>query len=171
MTELVGGDILFGHNLYRGEIFLKPGAFDFAGLLRHRALGHQNQVMALGQILQRLRHSGQEFHRMAGNGVGKSVDSLVQGRGQRFDGQALEGLDQRVRKTVQTIAMADDGLALHLVQHFAHLLGSVLVVIQERNKVRDGALKVDVIFPKRIVGIDQQGLRTIRDLLPQASST
>ena len=98
---------------------------------------------------------------MAGNGVGKSVDSFVQGRGQRFDGQAFEGRDQRVRKTMQAVAVADDGLALHLVQHLAHLLRSVLVVIQKRNKVSDGALKVNIVFPECIVGIDQQGLRAI----------
>ena len=43
------------------------------------------------------------------------------------------------------------------------------MVIQERNEVRDGALKVNVVFPKRIVGIDQQGLRAIQNLLPRAS--
>ena len=35
------------------------------------------------------------------------------------------------------------------------------MMIQERNKVGDGTLKVDVVFPKRIVGIDQQRLRAI----------
>jgi hypothetical protein len=33
-------------------------------------------------------------------------------------------------------------------------------VIQKRDEVGDGAFKVDVIFPKRIVGIDQKRLRT-----------
>ncbi len=61
---------------------------------------------------------------MAGNGMGESIDGLVQCRGKRFDCQALEGLDQRMRETVQPVAVADDGLALHLVQHFTHLLGA-----------------------------------------------
>ena len=66
-----------------------------------------------------------------------------------------------MREAVQSVAVSHDGLALHLVQHLAHLLGSVLVVIQERDEVGDGALKVDVVFPQRIVGIDQQRLRAI----------
>ena len=98
---------------------------------------------------------------MAGDGMGESVDGFVQGRGKRLDRQALEGLDQGMREAVQPVAVGDDGFAFHLVQHFAHLLGAVLVVIQERDEVCDGALKVDVIFPKRIVGIDEQGLCAI----------
>ena len=98
---------------------------------------------------------------MAGDGVGESVDGFVQSGGERLDRQALEGLDQRMRETVQPVAMADDGLALHLVQHFAHLLGRVFVMIQERDEVGDGALKVDVVLPQRIVGIDEQRLRAI----------
>jgi hypothetical protein len=80
----------------------------------------------------------------------------------RFDRQALEGLDQRMSETVQPVAVAHDGLALHLVQHFTHLLARVLVVIQKRDEAGNGALKVDVIFPKRIVGIDEQRLCAIR---------
>ena len=130
-------------------------------LFRHRALGHQNQVVAFRQILQGFRHARQEFNRMPGNGMRESIDGFVQRRGERFDRQALEGLDQRMRETVQPVAMADDGLALHLVQHFTHLLVRVLLVVQKRDELGDGALEVDVIFPKRIVGIDQQRLRAI----------
>ena len=50
-------------------------------LLRYGALGHQDQVMAFRQILQRFRNAGQKFDRMTGDGMGESVDGLVQGRG------------------------------------------------------------------------------------------
>src|SRR3984893_761947 len=79
--RMVSGDILFRDNFNRSEIFFQTGAFDLAGLLRHGALGHQDQVMALRQILQRLRYAGQKFHRVACDGMGESIDGLVQGRG------------------------------------------------------------------------------------------
>ena len=59
---------------------------------------------------------------MAGNGMGESIDGFVQRRGEGFDRQAFEGLDQRMRETVQSVTMADDGLSLHLVEYFTHLL-------------------------------------------------
>ena len=91
----------------------------------------------------------------------ESVDGLVQGRGERLDRQALEGLDQRMCEAVQPVAVADDGFAFHLIQHFPNLLGAVLMVIQERDKAGNGTLKVDVVFPKRIVGVDEKTLGAI----------
>ena len=35
------------------------------------------------------------------------------------------------------------------------------MMIQERDKVRDCTFKIDVVFPQRIVGIDEQRLRTV----------
>ena len=43
-------------------------------------------------------------------------------------------------------------------------------MIQERNEVRDGALKINVVLPQRVVSINQQGLRTVYSLFPRASS-
>jgi hypothetical protein len=34
-------------------------------------------------------------------------------------------------------------------------------MIQERDEVGDGALKIDIVFPKSIVGINEQRLRAI----------
>ena len=34
-------------------------------------------------------------------------------------------------------------------------------MIQERDEVRNGPLKVDVILPKRVIRVDEQRLRTI----------
>jgi hypothetical protein len=54
--------------------------------------------------------------------------------------------------------MGNDALALHIVENFAYLLGGKLVMIEKRNKLRDGALKVNVILPERVVGVDEEGL-------------
>ncbi len=42
-------------------------------------------------------------------------------------------------------------------------------MVQKRNEVRDGALEIDVVFPERVVGIDQQGLRAISNGLRRHS--
>jgi hypothetical protein len=34
-------------------------------------------------------------------------------------------------------------------------------MIQKRNEVGDGPLKVDVVFPKRVVGVNEQDLAAI----------
>jgi hypothetical protein len=34
-------------------------------------------------------------------------------------------------------------------------------MIQKRNKIRDGPLEVNVIFPERIVGVDEQRLSVV----------
>ena len=106
MTVLVGGDVFLGHNLHRGKIFLQSGAFDLAGLFGDRAFGHQDQVMALREILQRFRHAGQDLNRVLGDGVGESVDGFMQSRSDRLDRQPLEGLDQGMRETVQSVTVA-----------------------------------------------------------------
>ena len=71
--------------------------------------------MTFRQILQRFRDARQDLDRVAGDGVGESVDGLMQRWGERFHREPLEGLDQRVRETVQPVAVADDGFTLYLV--------------------------------------------------------
>src|ERR1700690_1240565 len=96
--------------------------------------------------------------------MGESADSFVQRGGERLDGQALESLYQRVSEAVQPVSVADNALAFDPIQNLTHLLGRVLVMVQERNESRDSALEVNVVFPERIIGIDEQRLRAIRTL-------
>ena len=72
--------------------------------------------------------------------------------------QPLKRVDQRVGEAVQAVAVLHDAFALHVVEHFAHLLGRELVMIEKRNKAGDGALEVDVVLPERVVGVDEEGL-------------
>ncbi len=114
--------------------------------------------MSLRQVLQGFRHFGQNFNRMIRNSVGKAVDLGVQLRRDRFNAQALESVDQRMRETVQAITVFHDAFALHVIEHFAHLLGRELVVIQKRDEAGDGPLEVNVVLPERVVGVDEEGL-------------
>lgn len=52
--------------------------------------------------------------------------------------------------------MRCDGCMLAMVEMLANLCGSVYLMIEIGDEARDGAFEVDVVLPKRIVGIDKQ---------------
>ena len=95
---------------------------------------------------------------MVGDRVGETGDLGVQFGRDRLHAEPLKRIHQRVRKTVQAVTVLHNAFALHIVEHFAHLLGRKLVVIEKRNKADDGPLKINVVLPERVVGVDQQGL-------------
>ena len=68
---------------------------------------------------------------MAGDLVGEAENLLVKFRRDRFDRQFFERAGERMRKAVQTVSVADDGPALHIVENFPDLLAGVRFVIQE----------------------------------------
>jgi hypothetical protein len=63
-----------------------------------------------------------------------------------------------VRKAVETITVFGDALSFHVVEDFPDLLGRELVMIQKRNEMSDGSLEVNIVFPERVVGIDEKSL-------------
>ena len=75
-----------------------------------------------------------------------------------MNSQPFERANQRMPKAVQPIAMRDNALALHIVEHLPHLLRRKFVVIKKRNELGDRPLKIDIVFPKRIVRVDQKVL-------------
>jgi hypothetical protein len=150
--------IFLGDNLDRGKIFLQAGALDLSRLLGDRSLGHQDQPMALRQVLQRLQHFRQQLHRMIGDAMRKAIDLRVQLRRHRLRAQTFKRSDQRMRKAVQSVPVFHNALALHVVEHSAHLLGRKLVVIQKRDEARDRPLEINIVLPQRIVGVDEKGL-------------
>ncbi len=95
---------------------------------------------------------------MIGDGVREAVDLCVELRRDGFDAQTLEGIDQGVCEAVQAVSVFHNAIALHVIEHFAHLLGRELVMIQERDEARDGALEIDVVLPQRVVGVDEESL-------------
>ena len=54
--------------------------------------------------------------------------------------------------------MGQDGFALNIVQCVAHLDWRILVVVQVADEGGNRPLKVDLVFPKSVVGVDEQGL-------------
>ena len=57
--------------------------------------------------------------------------------------------------------MFDDGFSLHVVQHRANHLGRVLTVIEKRNEIGDRPFEINIVFPERVIGIDEQSLGAI----------
>ena len=70
-------------------------------------------------------------------------------------------------EAVQAVAMSKDIFALNVVQDETHLFGRVLLVIEKRDEFGDGTLEVDVVLPKRVVGIDEQSLCAVMNGRPQ----
>ena len=136
----------------------KSRAFNFARLLGNIAFGHDDQAVAGGEFGERLGNPGADLDRMLGDGVREAMNSLVQRRRERLDGELLEGLDQGMRKAMQSVTQLAYAVALHIVQHLTNLPGGEFVVIQEGDEVRDRSLEVDVVLPQRIVGVDEQDL-------------
>ena len=52
--------------------------------------------------------------------------------------------------------MSQDGFALDSIKRLANLGRRVFMVIEEADECSNGALEVDVVFPERIVCIDEQ---------------
>jgi hypothetical protein len=110
------------------------------------------------KILQCLGNLGQQFDVMIGNRMRETANLLAQVRSDGIHAEPLKRMYQRMCKAVQSVAVLHDTFALHIVEHLAHLFGRKLVVIEKRNKLGDRPLKVDVIFPERIVSVDEQSL-------------
>src|SRR5271168_865800 len=95
---------------------------------------------------------------MIGDGVGEAVDLRAQFIRDGMHAEVLESAEQRMREAVQAVAMRDDALTLDLVEHSPHLFGRELVMIEKRSEVGDGLLKVNIVFPERVIGVDEEGL-------------
>src|ERR1700722_1112179 len=113
--------------------------------------------MFAGEILQRLGNLGNNFDRLIRDRIGEIANLRVRLRRDRLDAQALEGVDQSVREAVQAVSVFYDAVALNLVEHCAHLLGRKLMMVKKRNEARDGAFKINIVLPQRVVGVDEEG--------------
>src|SRR5215831_14644709 len=64
-----------------------------------------------------------------------------------------------MREAVRPIAAFQDGLTLHLVQKRLHLLRRKVLMVQALDEVGNGLVKVNVVFPERVVGVNEESLR------------
>ena len=90
--------------------------------------------------------------------MGEPVDLRVQLGCDRTNAEPLKRMYKSMGKAMQTVAMRHDAFPLHIVENPTHLLGRELMVVEERNEVRDGPLKIDVVLPERVVSVEEEGL-------------
>ena len=114
--------------------------------------------MPARKLRQRVRHTRQQFNLLFGNRVRKSANAFLFLFGNRGWAQPLKAGHHRMRKTRQAVPARKNRLALHGVQRLPHLGRRVFMMIQIADERRNRPLKVDVVFPERVVGINQQGL-------------
>jgi hypothetical protein len=61
-------------------------------------------------------------------------------------------------KAVESVTARSDGSVLAAIEMFANLLGCVDPMIEVGDEGGDGAFKVNVVLPERVVGVDEEGL-------------
>src|SRR5579872_4927104 len=115
-------------------------------------------MMPFGKVLQRLANVRQELDRVVLDTMREAHDLRMRFRRNRGRAEPLKSSYKRMSKTVQAVSVSDDALALNVIEDFANLFGLKLVMIQERDEARDGALEIDVVLPQRIVGVDEESL-------------
>ena len=95
---------------------------------------------------------------MVGHAVGEADDPFVLLLRQRLGGEFLKAVDQGFAEALESIAVLGYGGAFARVQVLANLFRRVDAVIEVGNERGDRALEVDVVFPQRVVRVEQQGL-------------
>jgi hypothetical protein len=78
--------------------------------------------------------------------------------GEGHIGELLEAGDEGAAKAVEAITVGEDGGVLDAVEVAADLFRSVDTVIKVGDEAGDSALEIDVVFPKRVIGVDEQCL-------------
>src|SRR6185312_13484921 len=90
--------------------------------------------------------------------MSKAPDELMQLRRDRLFGKALKALDQRMREAVRPVTALQDRLALDLIQKCTDFMRRQVLMVQPLNEVGNGLVKVNIVFPERVVGVNEQGL-------------
>jgi len=150
--------VFLGQNLDRGEVGCEAGAPELAGLLFRVAFGDEDEAMAGGQIGEGWGDVGEELDLLIGDGLGEAFNAAMLFFGEGDVGELLEAGDERVAEAMQAVAAGEDGRVLDAVEVATDLFGGVDTVIEVGDEAGDRALEVDVVFPERVVGVDEQSL-------------
>lgn len=122
------------------------------------AFGDHDEAVAGGQVSEGFGYVGEELDLLVGNGLGEAFDAAVLLGGEGDVGELLEAGDEGVAEAVEAVAVGECGGVLDTIQVAADLFGGVDSVIEIGDEAGNGALEVDVVFPERVVGINEQGL-------------
>lgn len=154
----VGLGMFFGQDLDGGEVGFEAGAVELVSLLFRIALGDEQDAVAGGEIGEGLGDAGKQLDLLIGDGLGEAEDAGMLLFGEGMVGELLEAGDEGLTEAVESVAMRGDGGVLALVEVAADLFGCVDAVVEIGDEGGDDALKVDVVLPEGVVGVDEEGL-------------
>jgi len=126
--------------------------------------------MLLRQIGEGLGNLRQKFDGVVLNLVCETDDLFVKLRRDGHGAEPFEGIYESMGKAVETVSVLYYAFALDIVEDFADLFGLELVMVQEFNEACDGALKVDVVLPESVVGVDEESLHAVNSRIGTWSS-
>src|SRR5882724_871786 len=137
---------------------LQAGTLDFRGLLRGLALGEKNEAVPLGEIGKSFRDAVKYFRRRA-----LELDDAAVNLRQRFAFRHLLGeLDVRLfegaAEATHAIAVLPDILAFRFIQDVANIGAGIPAGFHDADEILDQLFKKYVVFPERVVRINQQGM-------------
>ena len=154
----VGVLMLLRQNLDGSEVGGEPGAAQLIGLLDVVSLRNHDEAVALREVGEGGLDVGEELDLLIGDGASEAFDAAMLVVGEGDVGELLEAGDERLSKAVQTITPGKDGGVLDPVEVAANLFGGVDAVIKVGDEAGNCPLKVDVVLPERVVGVDQESL-------------
>ena len=114
--------------------------------------------MAGRECGKRLSHTGKQLDLVLIDGGGEFEDTLMLLVRKGRAGELFEASDQRSPKAKKAISMCSDRGMLTVIEMFTDFGGRMTLVVEIRDERGDCSLEVDVIFPERIVSINQQSV-------------
>src|SRR5689334_8103210 len=118
--------------------------------------------MMASEIIQSFRDAGDDLDGVLGDLKGELSNGVVHFKCDGCLAQAFEAVNQRIGEAVDAVTVLHNAVALNLIQPGAHLQRRVLLMVEERDEAGNRPLEVDVVFPERIVSVDEKCLR-VRD--------
>ena len=154
----VGGLFLFGEDFNCREERLEAGALQLVGLLFEVALGDEDAAVALAEVFQGFGDVGEQLDFGHGDGLGEGDDASVFFRRDFGISELFEAGNERAPEALETVAVLGDGGALAEVEMLADFFVGMDTMIEVGDEGGDGAFKVNVVLPERVVGVEEKCL-------------
>ena len=156
--EIVSLGIFFADDFDELKKSLEAGALDFRGLLGRLAFCEENQAMAFGEVGERFGNAVENFWRSA-----FEVDDAIVNLGESFALRFVLGefeirFFERTAEAANAIAVLANVFALGFVEDVADVCARVAARFNEGDEIFDQIFEEDVVFPERVVGVDEKGV-------------
>ena len=154
----IGLVVFFRQHFDGREVRSKTGTMQLVGLLVMITLGDEYEAVARGKFAERGRNVGKKLDLLIGDGLGEAPYAAVLFVCHGGIAELLKTGDQGFAEAVESVTVDADSLVFDSVEMAADLFDCVNAVVEVGDKAGDGTLKVDIVLPKRVVGVDQKSL-------------